>query len=90
MTAAIDDFASFAPSPQGPARHAAAVVKSDTVDLANVTKGVWVGGTGDMVVIMANGTTVTITGIPAGSLLPICVSRIKSTGTTATNMLALW
>lgn len=90
MVAAADPYADRLDAPQGPARHAAAVVKSDTVDLATVTKGVWVGGAGNMVVIMADGTQVTITGIPAGCLLPICVSRILSTNTTATNMLALW
>jgi hypothetical protein len=90
MTAAVDDFASFAGSPLAGAGNIAAVTPSDTVDLTDVTRWVWVGGAGNLVVITAAGQTVTITGIAAGTLLPIRVSRVKATLTTATNILALW
>ncbi len=88
--AAVDDFASFQDSLSLPCRNAAAVTPSDSTDLTDVTKYVWVGSTGNMVVVTAGGQTVTITGIPNGTLLPIRVSRIKSTSTTASNILALW
>lgn len=89
MPAATDRFATVQETFDGPYRKAEVVSKSDTVDLTNVSRAIWVGGTGDMVVIMQDGTTVTFTAIPAGCLLPICVSRVKSTSTTATNMVAL-
>ena len=70
--------------------HAAVVVPSDTADLAFASKGVWVGGAGDLVVTMMGGEKVKFTAVPAGTLLPICVSRIWSTSTTATLVLVIW
>ena len=92
MPAAVDQWSTSTESPSLnhiAATHAQAVTTSDTVDLTNVSRGLFVGGAGNVVVIMADGTTVTITGVTAGTLLPIRVSRVKATGTTATNMVAL-
>jgi len=38
---------------------------------------------------MADSGTVTFSGLPAGIFLPIIVKRVYSTGTTATNIIAL-
>lgn len=79
-------------SPAGlSARNAAVVTPNDSTDLAQVTRGVFVGGAGNLNVNMAGtGTEITFTGVPAGAFLPICVSRIRSTSTTATNIMAVW
>jgi hypothetical protein len=66
-----------------------AVTPSDTVDLTNVTRALWVGGAGNINLIFADGTTQLISGVPAGTLLPFRVSRVKSTTTTATLIVAL-
>ena len=50
-------------------------------------KAIWVGAAGSINVTLLNGNTVTITGVLAGTLLPIQVKRI--TGGTAGSML-LW
>ncbi len=71
-------------------QHAAAVTPSDTGTIANAPVRVWVGGTGNVVVITSRGDTVTFTGVPAGTLLPVAVRQVKSTLTTATNMVALY
>jgi hypothetical protein len=89
MPAAADRFGSVADTFNGPCRNAEVVSKSDTVDLANVSRYLWIGGTGDVCVITKGGQTVTLTAVPAGQLIPICVSRVKATNTTATNMIAL-
>jgi hypothetical protein len=73
-----------------PARNAAAVTPSDSAPLAYVTKKLWVGGAGNLAVIMANGETVTYTSVPAGTYLPIRVSQVKATGTSASNIVAEW
>lgn len=65
------------------------VTPSDTVDLPWVTMAVWVGGAGNLVAVMQDGTTATFTGVTAGALLPIAARRINATSTTATNLLAL-
>lgn len=73
------------------ARNAAVVTPNDSTDLAEVTRGVFVGGAGNLNVNMAGtGTSLTITGVPAGAFLPISVARIRSTSTTATNIVAFW
>lgn len=90
--AATDTFATFGHAPgvqAAAATSAQAVTTSDTVDLTNVSRALFVGGAGNVVVIMFDGTTVTFTGVTAGTILPIRVSRVKATGTTATNMVAL-
>lgn len=49
----------------------------------------YVGTAGNVAVITAGGDEVTFTGIPAGTFVPVQVTRVKSTGTTASTILAL-
>lgn len=70
--------------------HAAVVSPSNTVDLTNPTKGIYVGGAGDLKVNMFGGDTVTFVAVPAKTYLPICVTRVFLTGTGATKIVALW
>lgn len=72
-----------------PAVDAVAVTPSDSTDLTNVSRALWVGGAGNISVIMLSGSTVTFSNIGGGTLLPIRVSRVRSTGTTATSILSL-
>ena len=72
------------------ARRAADVVTSNTVTYESPTRGVYVGVGGNVKVDMVSGGTVTFVGVAAGTLLPIQVERIYTTGTTATNMVALY
>jgi hypothetical protein len=88
--AASDDFSTWATSPPGPCRHAAVVTPSDSADLTNVTRKLFVGGAGNIKVTTAGGETLLLTGVAAGSVLDICVSRVWSTTTTATNIVAMW
>jgi hypothetical protein len=66
------------------------ITKSDTVDFTRVSRGVYVGGAGDVAAVMSDGTVLTFSAVPAGTLLPIRCKRINSTNTTATLMLALY
>lgn len=75
-----------------PAQHAAAVVPNDAVDLAQATRGIYIGVAGNLTVTMVgdlDGTSVTFLAAPVG-VLPVCVKRVWATGTAATNLLALW
>jgi hypothetical protein len=71
-----------------PARYGAAVTPSNSVDLPAPTRGLFVGVAGNISVEMRNGT-VLFTNVPVG-ILPIQCTRVNSTGTTATSMVALW
>lgn len=89
MTVKRGDFTS-------PADEAVVVVPSDTVNqfgtgaTSPLTRGLYVGGTGDVSVQMANiGTAVVFKAVPVGTILPIIITRVNSTNTTASLMVAL-
>jgi len=67
-----------------------AVTPSDSTNLSNVTRAIYVGGDGNMVCVKEDGNTVTFTGVKAGSWYPIRCKRVNSTNTTATNIVALF
>jgi len=71
-------------------QRAAAISPSDSVDLPNVTKGIWAATTGTLKVDMVSGGTVTLTGIPAGKFLPIAAKRVYATGTTVTGLIGFF
>ncbi len=86
--AANDEFKNFS-SLSGPASKAAAVAPNDNQDLTTVSRAIYVGTAGDLVVTMADGgNDITFKNVPAGSLLPIRVSRVKTS--TASNIEALF
>lgn len=72
-----------------PATGGFAVVPSDTVDFSELSRALYIGGAGNLVVVMQNGNVLTFVGVPAGTVLPVRASRVNSTSTTATNIVAL-
>jgi hypothetical protein len=55
------------------------------------TRGVYVGTTGDLTVDMhGEGDSILFASVPAGSLLPLCVTKIYATGTTADEIVAVF
>ncbi len=86
----MDKFSSFPTTPISPARGAVNVVPSDTNDLPQVSRAIYVGLGGDVTATLADGDTVTFTAVPGGAILPIRVSAIAASGTTASGILALW
>lgn len=72
-----------------PAEHAEAVTPSDSTDLLIVSRALFVGSGGNIAVVMASGAAVTFTGVTSGSILPVRVSRVKSTGTTASSITSI-
>jgi len=84
-----DRFASHAPSLTGPASGGFAIVPNDNLDIAEITRALYVGVGGELVVTMASGQTLTFAFVPDASLLPLRVSRIHASGTTAENIVGL-
>lgn len=69
---------------------AAAVTPSDTVSFTRgVTQGIYVGVSGNISLLMEDGSTVSLLSVPIG-LLPVRALRVNATGTTATNMVAFY
>lgn len=71
---------------------ASGVTKSDSADLPSPsTGGLYIGGagSGNLTVTMLDGSRVAFAGLTAGTLLPIVVTRVWSTGTDVTSVVAL-
>src|SRR4030095_15904336 len=66
------------------------ITPSNAVDLGEVTDGILVGGAGDSAAVMQNGAVVTLKNMPGGAWVPIAARRINATGTTATDLVALY
>lgn len=73
----------------GPASSAAAVTPSDSVNLTRAADALYVGSAGNLVAVM-NGTAITFSNVPAGTVLPIKCTRVNSTNTTASGIVALY
>jgi hypothetical protein len=93
--AAIDRFTELYSDPtkmgamDWPYVDGAAVTPHDTNELTNVSRALYVGGAGALVVVTLKGTTVTLAAVPAGTELRLRVKQVKATGTTATSIVAL-
>lgn len=73
-----------------PATGATSVNLSDSNQLTNGTcRALYVGVTGDIAVVMANGDSVTFTNVAVG-VFPISAKQVKSTSTTASGLIALY
>lgn len=91
---ATDRFYKHTPTVGTAYQDAEAVSPDDAAEIIP-TRGLYVGGAGNVVVLMKGygdeaPNQVTFTGVAAGSILPIRVSKVLLTGTTATSILALY
>ena len=84
-----DRFATTQPSLSGPASSGFAVVPSDSIDLPETTRAIYVGTAGDIALRMLTGETLTLANVQPGSLFPLRVTRVLATGTTATGIAGL-
>lgn len=86
-----DKFKENSDSVSAPARKAIAVSPHDVDALTDVPKALYVGAGGDIVCCMIDDSEdVAFVGVPTGAILPIRVSHVRSTGTTAASILALY
>lgn len=69
---------------------AVAVTPSNSTVLSPVTKGLYIGGAGNVNVRMKNGTTILFTALAVGVMHELEVDMVLSTSTTATLIRALY
>ena len=84
-----DRYKTLSPSVSGPAASGFAVTPSDTLDLPETTRALYVGIAGDLAVKMANGETLTLRNVAQGAVLPLRTTRILQTGTSASAIVGL-
>ena len=88
---AIEDYISGAgKGSASPFQGAFGITPSNTNNLVHQTRGIFIGGAGTLHVTMADGSDATFTGIIAGTMLNIAATRVWSTGTSATNITAVY
>lgn len=69
---------------------AVAVTPSDATNFTDgACHAIYVGGAGNITAVV-NGTAVLFTAVPVGTTLRVRATRVNSTGTTATAMVALY
>lgn len=71
-----------------PAYSIKAVIVSDQFVFDQPMRAIWVGTGGNLAVITWAGDRVTIVGVQDGTLLPLTVRQVLSTGTTASSIQA--
>lgn len=85
-----DQFSNSADSVSAPATRAVAVTPDDAAALADLPKALYVGGGGDVTMRGAGAADQVWTNVPSGTVLPFRARYIRATGTTATDILALY
>lgn len=85
-----DQFENIRPALESPCEGLLTVTPDDGADLAQVSRALYIGGAGDVAVTLKDGSTGTFSSAPAGMILPIRATRVLATGTTATNIIAMF
>jgi hypothetical protein len=71
------------------AAHGAVAVTPSDATVFPVTRGFYVGTPGDIAVRTADGQTITFANVPVG-ILPVQADMVLSTGTAASDIIALY
>ena len=72
-----------------PGKFAAAITPHDSTNLDAPTRAIYVGSAGGNISVQMNGATVVFKLVPIG-ILPIQCTRVNASGTTSTDLVALW
>lgn len=68
-----------------------AIATSDTAPLTHDVDAIYIGGAGNLVYTPGGGgSDITLNNVVAGTIVPVEATFVKSTGTTATNMVGLY
>lgn len=85
-----DSFSGYADSLTAPASNCFAIAPSDTVELTIVTKALYVGTGGDVVLRPVNGSAdVTFRNVPDGGIIDVRTRAVRAAGTTAADIVGL-
>lgn len=86
MSLSVADYGKIAVTQDCPWRNHQAITKSDSTTYDPPLRGLFVGGAGDVVLTDLAGVDASYT-VPAGAIIDwLIITKVKSTGTTATLM----
>lgn len=69
--------------------NAKAITPNDTTVFDPPYNAVWIGGAGNLVVVLVGGQTLTITAAAVNTIYPFRIKQVLATGTTATGVIGL-
>jgi hypothetical protein len=78
-----DRFSGQAAGLTSPANDGFPITPSDTDELPELARAIYVGNSGTLVVELASGAVLAFSGLQSGTILPIRAHRVRATGTTA-------
>lgn len=78
----------FTETPDSCARSAVAITPANS-DLNAPVRALYVGLGGDIAIVTTINQSVTLVNVQSGTILPISVKRVSSTGTTASSIVGL-
>jgi hypothetical protein len=84
-----DRFSHHSDSSISPSRNAFAVVPSDAIPLSPLPKALFVGGAGTVTLRTIDSAADVTLSVQAGQILPLRAAYVRSTGTTASGLVAL-
>jgi len=85
-----DPFAAVADTPAAPARAPFAITPNDSAALPQVTKAIYVGTSGHVVVrAVGAAADVTFRNVPAGATIDVRAEFVRATGTSASDIVGL-
>lgn len=86
-----DNFSEYDPGLSSPVTGGEAVdIGSGDHTATETGRALWVGTTGNVKVDTSDGDTITINNVQDGTVLPVRVTKVYQTGTTASNMVIFW
>lgn len=81
-----DRYNSFSTGLESPVIDGFTITPNNDEDLPEMTRAIYIGGSGTLAVTIASGSTVTLAGVTSGTILPLRARRVLSAGTTATEI----
>lgn len=84
-----DRFESNSTGLTSPSIHGFSVTPSDSSDLPELARAIYVGRGGSLTLTFPSGAIVTFENLPDGSLLPVRAARVMATNTTAEALVGL-
>ncbi len=73
-----------------PALEAEAITPHASTGFSTTARGIYVGVSGDIVVVTPSNAALTFKNAVAGTIIPVRCIRVNATSTTATNLIALF
>lgn len=59
-------------------------------DISPISRGLYVGVTGNVAIVASDGSTATFINVQGGTVLPVRVKRVNTSGTTASSLVAIY